>query len=135
MNKYVKEFLHRGLMFSGFGPIVAGVVSLFEPFPIKDGKTIFVAILSTYLLAFIHAGSSVFNSVEKWSPAKAAFIHLVTLYVSYLSCYLVNSWIPFETSVVEVFTVIFVAGYFVIWLPVYLSVRATTKRMNEKLKS
>lgn len=135
MNKYVKEFLHRGLMFSGFGPIVAGIISLFEPMPIKDGKTIFAAILSTYLLAFIHAGSSVFNTVEKWSPSKTAFIHLGTLYVSYLACYLVNSWIPFDIKVVGIFTAIFVVGYFAIWLPVYFSVKSASKEMNMKLKS
>ena len=28
MNCYVKEFLKRGLMFGGFGPIVAGIVYL-----------------------------------------------------------------------------------------------------------
>ena len=26
MNKYVKEFFHRGLMFAGFGPIVLGII-------------------------------------------------------------------------------------------------------------
>ena len=26
MNKYLKEFLKRGLMFGGFGPIVLGVI-------------------------------------------------------------------------------------------------------------
>lgn len=135
MNKHVKEFLRRGLMFSGFGPIVAGIVMLFEPLPKNDGKTLFVAIISTYLLAFVHAGSSVFNSIESWSPAKAAFIHLGTLYVSYLLCYLVNSWIDFDIRVVGIFTAIFVAGYFVIWFPIYLSVKRTSKKMNETLKS
>ena len=28
MNKYLKEFLHRGLIFGGFGPLVAGIVFL-----------------------------------------------------------------------------------------------------------
>ena len=134
MNKYIKEFLHRGLMFGGFGPVVVGVVSLFEPLVIHDSKTIFMAIVSTYILAFIHAGSSVLNTVENWSPAKAALIHLGTLYVSYLVCYLVNSWIPFDWKVVGIFTSIFVVGYFVIWLPVYLSVKSASKNLNKSLK-
>ena len=132
-NKYVKECFKRGLMFAGFGPIVVGIVSLFEPMPVNDGKTIFVAIISTYLLAFVHAGSSVFNMVEKCSPSKTAFIHLGTLYVSYLLCYLLNSWIPFDIKVVGIFTAIFVVGYFAIWLPVYFSVKSASKKMNEKL--
>ena len=121
-------------MFAGFGPIVAGIITLFQPLPVSDGKTIFTAILSTYLLAFIHAGSSVFNMVEKWSPAKTAFIHLGTLYVSYLACYLINSWIPFDIKVVGIFTAIFVVGYFAIWFPVYFSVKSASKKMNMKLK-
>ena len=28
MNKYVREFLHRGMMFAGFGPIVFGIIIL-----------------------------------------------------------------------------------------------------------
>ena len=135
MNKYVKEFFHRGLMFAGFGPVVAGIITLFEPLVISDGRTVFTAIVSTYLLAFIHAGSSVLNTVDKWSPSKTAFIHLGTLYASYLACYLVNSWIPFDIKVVGIFTAIFVVGYFTIWLPVYFSVRSASKEMNMKLKN
>ena len=26
MNKYLKEFFHRGLIFGGFGPIILGIV-------------------------------------------------------------------------------------------------------------
>ena len=29
MNKYVKEFLIRGMMFSGLGPIVLGIIYAF----------------------------------------------------------------------------------------------------------
>ena len=28
MNKYVKEFLHRGLIFAGFGPIIVAIIFL-----------------------------------------------------------------------------------------------------------
>lgn len=134
MNKYVKEFLHRGLMFSGFGPIIAGIVFSFEPHVINDGKTVFAAIVSTYILAFIHAGSSVLNTIESWSPAKTALIHLGTLYVSYLTCYLANSWIPFDWKVVGIFTAIFVVGYFAIWFVVYLSVKLASKNLNKSLE-
>ena len=26
MNKYLKSFLHRGLIFAGFGPVITGIV-------------------------------------------------------------------------------------------------------------
>ena len=59
MNKYVKSFLHRGLIFAGFGPIIMGIIYLILSYTVKDfsldGKDAFMAILSTYLLAFVHA--------------------------------------------------------------------------------
>ncbi len=45
MNKYLKEFLHRGLMFSGFGPVISGIVYLILNYTIDDfsvsGKEMF----------------------------------------------------------------------------------------------
>ena len=36
MNNYVKEFFKRGLMFSGFGPIIIGIVYLVLNYTNKD---------------------------------------------------------------------------------------------------
>lgn len=134
MNKYFKEFMHRGLMFAGFGPIIYGIVALINPQAMVDGKTVFVAILSTYLLAFMHAGASVFNSIQNWPLVKSLFFHLLTLYVSYLTCYLVNSWLPFDIMNVVWFTVIFAVIYAVVWVTVVISVKVASKKMNEHLK-
>ncbi len=134
MNKYVKEFLHRGLMFGGFGSIVAAFIMLFEEALAMDGKTVLTVVISTYLLAFIHAGSSVFHQIENWSAVKSAFLQLLTLYVSYLTCYVVNSWLTFSFEVVAVFTAVFVIVYLAVWLTVYVSVKRTSKKLNESLK-
>ena len=134
MNKYVKEFLHRGLMFSGFGPVIYGIIALFEPAAIKDGKTVLVAIVSTYILAFLQAGVSVYNMVESWSLIKIAFLRLAALYVIYLSCYLLNSWLPFDVMNIVWFSVIFVLIYVCVWFIVYFSVRKTSKTLNKNLK-
>lgn len=139
MNKYVKEFLHRGMMFSGFGPVIAGIVYLCLCFSIEDfslsGKEVFLAIISTYLMAFILAGASVFNQIEHWSLAKSTLCHFIAYYMSYIICYLVNSWIPFDLNFLLIFTGIFVVAYFVIWLSVYLSIRATSKKLNKALNN
>lgn len=134
--KKLKDFLLRGLIFGGFGPIVFGIIYLFisldevTPF---TGIDIFCAILSTYLLAFIHAGASVFNQIEEWSLAKSTGVHFLTLYVIYIVCYLINRWIPFNWAVIGIFTGIFAGLYLIIWLIVYLIVKKTTKQMNIKL--
>lgn len=137
MNKYVKEFLHRGLMFGGFGPIIAGIVYFILSYTVKDfslsGGEAFLGIVSTYLLAFIHAGTSVFNQIEHWSIMKALLCQLATLYAAYVICYLVNSWLPFDPMIVAIFTGIFIAAYLVIWGIVYLCVKNTSKKMSEKL--
>ena len=138
MNIYLKRFLQRGITFGGFGPIIAGIVFYIisltvEGFSLGGGE-VFLSILSTYILAFVQAGASVFNQIEEWSLPKSLLCHFGTLYVAYVACYLLNSWIPFDINVVLIFTAIFVAVYLVIWLTVYFSVRATSRRLNEKIK-
>ena len=137
-NKYLKQFFHRGLIFGGFGPIILGIVYLVLSFCIEDfsvsGINAFTAIVSIYFLAFIQAGCSVFNQIEHWSVPRSTFFHFSIIYVAYVLCYLINSWIPFEPLVLLIFTAIFVLGYFVVWLTVILVIKSTVKKLNSKLK-
>ena len=134
----VRDFFLRGLLFSGFGPIIAGIVYLVLHYVLEDfaltGVEVFTAILSTYLLTFVHAGASVFNQIESWPMAKSTLCHFGVLYIAYILCYIVNSWIPFEPAVLGIFTAIFAVGYAVIWLAVYVSIRVTVKRLNRSLR-
>jgi riboflavin transporter FmnP len=137
MNKYVKEFLTRGMAFGGFGPIVAGIIYLILSHTLPDfalsGTQVFWAIVSTYLLAFLQAGASVFNQIEHWPLAKSLLCHFLTIYIAYVSCYLLNTWIPFEPMVLVVFTAAFIVLYFIIWSIVYFSVKAAEKKLNQNL--
>ena len=134
----VRDFFFRGLLFGGFGPVIAGIVFLVLHFTLKDlaltGFQVFTAIVSTYLLAFVHAGASVFNQIESWPLAKSTLCHFGLLYIAYVLCYVINSWIPFEPLVLGIFTAIFAVGYAVIWLAVYVSIRVTVKRLNRSLR-
>ena len=134
----VRDFFLRGLLFGGFGPIIAGIIYLILHFTLKDlaltGLQVFTVIVSTYLLAFIHAGASVFNQIESWPIAKSTLCHFGLLYIAYVLCYIINSWIPFEPLVLGIFTAIFAVGYAVIWLAVYVSIRVTVKRLNRSLQ-
>lgn len=134
--KYFKEFLKRGMAFGGFGPIVAAIVLLFVSLGAEvalDAKAFAVAVVSTYILAFVQAGASVFNQIEEWSLPKSVGVHFLCLYAVYVLTYLVNSWIPFEWAVVGIFTAIFTVGYLAIWLTVYLIIRATAKKLNKMI--
>lgn len=134
----VRDFFFRGLLFGGFGPIIAGIVYLILHLTLQDltltGLQVFTAIVSTYLLAFVHAGASVFNQIESWPLAKSTLCHFGLLYLAYILCYVINSWIPFEPLVLGIFTAIFAVGYAVIWLAVYVSIRVTVKRLNRSLR-
>ena len=50
MNKNLKSFMHRGLIFAGFGPVVAGIVFLILDLSgvevVLSGTNIFSAIIS-----------------------------------------------------------------------------------------
>ena len=138
MKGYVKDFLLRGLLFGGFGPLITGVVYLclsysLEHFSLSGGE-VCLAIFSTYVLAFVHAGASVFHQIERWPLAKSLGLHFLVLYLAYSLCYLINAWIPFEPVVLLIFTAVFVGAYFLIWGIVYLCIRHTSRRFNEKLQ-
>jgi hypothetical protein len=138
MNKYLKEFFHRGLIFAGFGPIILGIIFFVLSKTVNDfyvsGGQILLGIISTYILAFVQAGATVFNQIEHWSTPKSLFFHFGSLYAVYVLCYVLNSWIPFEWGVIGIFTAIFVTVYFVVWFTVYFIVKTTSKKLNSKLK-
>ena len=92
-----------------------------------------MGIVSGYVIAFVQAGSSVFNQIEGWPLAKSLGIHFASLYAVYCGAYLVNTWIPFEPLVILIFTAIFAAVYFAVWLTVYICVKITSKRLSAKL--
>ncbi len=139
MKKQIKTFIQRGLLFGGFGPIIAGIVyfiiSLSVDNFILTGSEVLLAIISTYILAFVQAGASIFNQIEGWGIAKSLLCHLSTIYIAYVLCYIINSWIPFDWVVILIFTAIFVVTYLVIWLIVYLSVKTTSKEINKTLNN
>lgn len=138
MNKYLKSFLQRGLAFGGFGPIVVGLVLFFIDLAggtvALSGSDVLLAVVSTYLLAFIQAGASIFNQIEEWPITKSLLCHFSLLFVAYSLTYVLNSWIPFEPMVLLIFCIIFVVVYFIIWITVYLLVRAHTKKLNARLQ-
>ncbi len=138
MNKYVKQFLIRGLLFGGFGPIIAGFVFMIIDFTGTElnleGWQIFLAIITSYILAFISAGASVFEQIEEWSTVKSMLIHCLTIYAIYLITYLVNSWIPLKWEIILIFSSGVIGGFFLIWLTIYLINKRCSKSLNKKLK-
>ena len=137
MNIYAKEFIKRGFMFSGLGPVTAAlvifIISRFDENLQLGALQILLMVISTYILAFVQAGATVFNQIEHWSVPKSLICHFSSLYAAYVLCYIVNTWIPFNINVIFVFTAIFVITFFVIWTTVFLTVRHLSKKLNKNL--
>ncbi|MDO4892781.1 MAG: DUF3021 domain-containing protein [Eubacteriales bacterium] len=137
MKKFIIEFLKRGALFAGLGPVILAVIYIFLS---ANGvvETIAVSkliteILTSTLMAFIAAGISAVYKVEKLQIGIASLIQGSVLFFDYIIVYLLNGWIPFKWNVILVFTVIFVVGFLLIWAIIYLSIRHRIKKMNEQL--
>lgn len=138
MKKNVMEFIRRGLIACGFGPIVLAIVYLvLQKCAIVETLTVnevCLGIFSLSALAFIAGGINVVYQVERLPLMVAILIHGGVLYVSYLVTYLINNWLARGIKPVLVFTVIFILGYFIIWAVIYSTTKKNTAQINEKLK-
>lgn len=138
MKKFVLEFLRRGSIAAGVGPIVLVIVYLILQ-QSADVSTLTVhevciGILSLTALAFIAGGMNSIYQVERLPLMTAILIHGGVLYIGYLGTYLLNDWLDFGVIPIIVFTAVFVVGYIVIWAIIYSIIRRNTAKLNEMLK-
>ena len=138
MKKYILEFLRRGTMACGIGPIVLAILYLIlrrhAGLESLSVNAVVIGILSIGALAFIAGGMNAIYQIERLPLMLAILIHGAVLYVSYLLTYLLNDWLDFGVVPILVFSGIFVVGFFAIWAVIYAVVHKSTKRLNEKLK-
>ena len=135
MKKCILEFIKRGLMAAGGGPVIlAGVYGALG----ATGTVVNLAptevclsILSITLLAFIAAGITMIYTLEQLPLSLAILIHGGVLYLAYLLAYLVNDWLP--RNEIGLFSIIFAAGFALVWLVIHLCIRNSTKKLNEKM--
>ena len=139
MKKYALEFVKRGLLAAGGGPVILavvyGILGATGTVTALTPSEVCLGILSVTLMAFIIAGISMIYTVECLPLPMAVLIHGGVLYLDYLLVYLLNSWLPRNWKAVGGFSVIFVAGFALIWLVIYLCIRSKTRKLNEKLRT
>ena len=138
MKQFSLEFLRRGLVACGFGPVVLAILYLIlqksaglETLTVKEVCT---GIISLTALAFIAGGMNAIYQMERLPLMTAILIHGCVLYLGYLVTYLVNDWLEFGTTPILVFSGIFVVGYLAIWAIIYCIIKRRTARLNEMLK-
>ena len=138
MKKIVLEFLRRGLIASGIGPIVLAVVYLIlqqtAAVETLSVNQVCIGIFSITALAFIAGGMNAIYQIERLPLMVAILIHGGVLYIGYLGTYLLNNWLDFGTLPIIVFTVIFVVGYIVIWAIIYFIIKSNAAKLNKMLK-
>ena len=118
MKKFVLEFLRRGLIASGIGPIVLAIVYLIlqqtAAVETLSVNQVCIGIFSITALAFIAGGMNAIYQIERLPLMVAILIHGGVLYISYLVTYLLNDWLDFGALPIIVFSAVFVVGYIVI---------------------
>ena len=138
MRRHISDFIRRGLISCGFGPLVLAILYLILQ---KQGvienltvEEVCIGIFSLFTLAFVAGGMNVIYQIEQLPLMVAIMIHGGVLYLSYLLTYLLNDWLKWGTTPILVFTGIFVLGYLAIWAIIYPITRKNTASINEKLK-
>lgn len=137
MKKFLLEFLRRGVVACGLGPLILVVIYLIlnagvglETLGVKE---VCIGIISLSLLAFVAGGMNAIYQGERLPLMIAILIHGCVLYVSYLLTYLVNDWLEWGLIPVLVFTGIFIVGYFLIWGIIYFGMKKKTETLNRML--
>ena len=138
MKTFFKEFLLRGLICAAGGPVVLAIIygilgatGAAESLPPREVCT---GILTITLLAFIAAGMTAIYQMEQLPLPIRILLHGGALYFAYILTYLLNGWLQNSIVPILVFTGIFVAGYTLVWLIIYLVEKARTDKLNKLLK-
>ncbi|MBQ2854044.1 MAG: DUF3021 domain-containing protein [Oscillospiraceae bacterium] len=138
MKKYIPEFIRRGLIACGFGPMVLVVCYLTlqqqAGVQVLRVSQVCLGIVSISALAFVAGGMNVVYQIERLPLMAAVLIHGGVLYLSYLATYLVNGWLKRGILPLLVFTVVFVVGYLAAWAVICFTTKRKTESLNEVLK-
>lgn len=139
IGKYYKQFILRGFVAMGFGPIVLaiiygilGAVGVVKSLPVSG---FVLGVLTMAALAFFAGGITIVYQIEEIGLSKATTAHGVILYLAYAVVYITNDWLADGIIPFLVFTGIFVIGYLLVWLIIYFITKKNADRINKKLKS
>ena len=138
MKRFILDFIHRGLIACGLGPIVLAIIYwILQQYAVLEMLTvneICVGIFSLTALAFLAGGMNAIYQIERLPLMVAILIHGCVLYAGYLLTYLINGWLDLGVTPILVFSGIFVVGYLVIWVIIYSILRRNTAKLNTMLK-
>lgn len=139
MKKFASDFFLRGLLAAAGGPVVlaiaygilgaTGTVEAFSP------REVCLGILTVTVLALFIGGMTAIYQLEHLPLGSAIMLHGAGLYIAYILVYLINGWLQRQLVPILIFTAIFVTGYALIWLCIYLTTKKNTDSINQKLRA
>ena len=138
IKRYYKDFLLRGIISMGFGPLVLAIIYtmlwIFGVVESVSAPEMCIGIITITILAFLSGGITMLYQIEEFPLIWAILSHGIVLYTVYAVVYVVNGWL--ETSVIPfiVFTLIFVFGYLMIWGIIYLIQKRQTDKLNKVIE-
>lgn len=138
MKSFARDFIRRGFIVCGLGPVVLAVFYLLLQYKgaieVLSVNQVCIGIFSLSALAFIAGGMNAVYKIEKLPLMAAILIHGSVLYVCYLVTYLLNDWLESGILPILVFSAIFISGFLVIWLIIYSVVKRKTEQLNKMLE-
>ena len=139
MKKNALEFLRRGLIACGFGPMVLALLYLMisrsTGIDTLTVDQVCRGIFSLSGLAFMAGGMNILYQIERLPLMVAILIHGSILYACYLITYLLNDWLEWSATPILVFTGIFAFGYLLVWAVIYSITKRNTARLNAMLRN
>lgn len=145
-----KKVILRSLLGAPIGVLINLIIAICISYAVGDGKfypvapqlenycgneinAVFWQTVFSMVYGAVFGASSAIWEIDKWSLTKQTVVHftlvtLATIPVAYLMCWVgdnVISWVMYFTE--------FVFIYFVIWLSLYLSIRAKIKKINKQI--
>ena len=137
MKKFWKEFLFRGLICAGGGPLILAIIygilgatGAAESFTPKE---VSLGIVSIMMLAFIAAGMTAIYQMEQLPLPTMILLHGGALYIAYILTYLLNGWLQNQLTPILIFTGIFIVCYAIIWLIIYWIEKSKIAKLNKLL--
>ena len=138
IRKYYKDFIMRGLVAMGFGPIVLAIVNgILGAFGVVQSVSIYemvLGVITMTVLAFLAGGITIVYQIEELGLSKAITAHGIILYLAYAVVYIANKWLEEGIIPFVIFTTIFVVGYVLVWLIVYFITKRGTDKLNKSIK-
>ena len=77
-------------------------------------------------------GGTIVYEIEKWGLLHATLTHFLLTLASFLTANAVLQWFP--NSIMVFVMILFVIGYFIIWLVMYLGWKRQVKKLNQELE-